>query len=165
MAKKEIKTNAMRILEKEDIPFELHTYECDAFTSGVDVAKMQGVSPKIVYKTLVAVSKDKEHYVFIIPSDAEIDLKKAAKAVGVKALLMLPLKDLTKVTGYIRGGTTAIGMKKQFPTTIQEEACNLSSLYVSGGKPGTQIKLSPKDLARISGAVFQDVIVKEEKTK
>ena len=95
---------------------------------------------------------------FVIPIEAEIDFKKAARTVGEKSLEMLHLKDLTKVTGYVRGGCTAIGMKKQFPTVIQESAENLPYIYVSGGKLGMQLKLDPKDLKEASGASFADVI-------
>ena len=102
--------------------------------------------------------KTGEHYVFVIPIEAEIDFKKAARAVGEKSLEMLHLKDLTKVTGYVRGGCTAIGMKKQFPTVIQEDAKELEKIYVSGGKLGMQIELSPSDLQKVSHAVFEDVI-------
>ena len=111
----------------------------------------------LVYKTLVTVGKSGGHYVFVIPIEAEIDFKKAAKVVGEKSLVMLPLKDLTNVTGYIRGGCTAVGMKKQFPTVIQNDAEELEYMYVSAGKRGMQIKLSPKDLQKASNAKFHDV--------
>ena len=158
MSKKELKTNAMRILERNKIPYTYETYECDEFTDGIQVADMLGLEHKLVYKTLVAVGKSSGYYVFVIPIEEEIDFKKAAKAVGEKSLEMLHLKDLTKVTGYVRGGCTAIGMKKQFPTVIQEDAKELDEMYVSGGKIGMQIKLAPADLQKASGAVFADVI-------
>ncbi|MFV0364326.1 MAG: Cys-tRNA(Pro) deacylase [Suipraeoptans sp.] len=158
MTKKEMKTNAMRILDKEQVTFEILYYECDDFLSGVDVADKMGESHELVYKTLVCVGKSKDYYVFVIPIEDEIDLKKAAKAVNEKALEMLHLKDLTKVTGYIRGGTTAIGMKKQFPTIVHFSAELLDKFYVSGGKPGTQVKLSPKDFMKITNAKYYDII-------
>ncbi|MCP1109251.1 Cys-tRNA(Pro) deacylase [Ohessyouella blattaphilus] len=158
MAKKEMKTNAMRILEREKVPFELVTYECEEFHSGTEVAKLLGQPVDEVYKTLVTVGKSKQYYVFVIPTNAEIDFKKAAKAVGEKSLEMIPLADLTKVTGYIRGGTTAVGMKKQFPTIIQEDAKAKTLIYVSGGKPGTQMQLRPDDLLRVARAKYDDVI-------
>lgn len=158
MSKKETKTNAVRILEKNKIPFELSTYEFDEFVSGMDVAKKQGLDENLVYKTLVTIGKDNNYYVFVIPTNHEINFKKAAKAVQVKSLEMIHLKDLTKVTGYIRGGTTAIGMKKEFPTIIQSDAKNLDYIYISGGRPGTQIKISPQDLVKVSGGHFEDVI-------
>ncbi len=158
MGKKEVKTNAMRILDHNKIAYTYKTYECGEFTDGIRVADQLGIMRRLVYKTLVTVGKSGSCYVFVIPVEAEIDLKKAAGAVGEKSLEMLPLKELTAVTGYVRGGCTAIGMKKQFPTVIQEEAKGLSGIYVSGGKPGMQIFLSPMDLKRVSNAAFADVI-------
>lgn len=158
MGKKELKTNAMRILERQKIPFTYKTYECEEFMDGIHVADQLGFEHKYVYKTLVTTGKSGEHYVFVIPIEEEIDFKKAAKAVGEKSVEMLPLKDLTKVTGYVRGGCTAIGMKKQFVTVIQEEAKELRSMHVSGGKRGMQITLSPLDLQKASNAQFADVI-------
>lgn len=157
MGKKEIKTNAMRILDRQKITYEYETYECDEFTDGIQVADMLGYEHKLVYKTLVTVGKSGGYYVFVIPIEEEIDLKKAARAVGEKSLSMLPLKELTKVTGYVRGGCTSIGMKKQYPTVIDSSAKEFSRLYVSGGKIGMQIKLSPEDLRRAANAEFADV--------
>lgn len=158
MSKKEVKTNAMRILERQKIPFTYETYECEEFMDGIHVADRLGYDHKYVYKTLVTTGKSGEHYVFVIPIEEEIDFKKAAKAVGEKSVEMLPLKDLTKVTGYVRGGCTAIGMKKQFPVVIQEDAQALPHMHVSGGKRGMQLALTPQDLAKASNAVFADVI-------
>ena len=158
MSKKELKTNAMRILERNKISYTYETYECDEFTDGIQVADMLGLDHRLVYKTLVTAGKSGGYYVFVIPIEEEIDFKKAAKAVGEKSLEMLHLKDLTKVTGYVRGGCTAIGMKKQFPTVIQEDAKELDEMYVSGGKLGMQIKLAPLDLQKAAGAVLADVI-------
>ncbi|MCB6202862.1 Cys-tRNA(Pro) deacylase [Extibacter muris] len=157
MGKKEVKTNAMRILDRMKIPYEYDTYECDDFVDGIQVADMLGTDRSLVYKTLVAVGKSGGCYVFVIPIEAEIDFKKAARVVGEKSLEMLHLKDLTKVTGYIRGGCTAIGMKKQYPTVIQESAQQLPHMYVSGGKLGMQLKLAPEDLRKAAGASFADV--------
>ena len=128
MGKKEIKTNAMRILDRNQIKYSYQTYVCEEFTDGIQVADMLGLEHRLVYKTLVTTGKTGEHYVFVIPIEAEIDFKKAARAVGEKSLEMLHLKDLTKVTGYVRGGCTAIGMKKQFPTVIQEDAKELEKI-------------------------------------
>ena len=110
MSKKEVKTNAMRILERLKISYEYTTYECDEFTDGVQVADKLGYPHELVYKTLVTIGKSGGYYVFVIPIEAEIDFKKAARTVKEKSLEMLHLKDLTKVTGYIRGGCTAIGI-------------------------------------------------------
>lgn len=158
MSKKELKTNAMRMLDRMKIPYEYETYECEDFTDGIETADKLGYDHALVYKTLVTTGKSGEHYVFVIPIEAEIDFKKAAKAVGEKSLEMLHLKDLTKVTGYVRGGCTAIGMKKQFPTVIQKDAEALTHMHVSGGKLGMQLKLAPVDLQKAAKAQFADVI-------
>ena len=158
MSKKEVKTNAMRILDRLKISYEYTTYECDEFTDGVQVADKLGYPHELVYKTLVTIGKSGGYYVFVIPIEAEIDFKKAARTVKEKSLEMLHLKDLTKVTGYIRGGCTAIGMKKQFPTVIQESAKELEQIHISGGRLGMQLKLSPFDLQKAANAEFADVI-------
>lgn len=158
MSKKELKTNAMRILEKNKIPYEYMTYECGEFISGVSVADQTGLPHELVYKTLVTTGKSGGYYVFVIPIEAELNLKAAARAVGEKAVEMLPVKEITKVTGYVRGGCTAIGMKKQFPTVIDSGAADLSEIYVSGGKIGMQLKLKPEDLRCASNAIYADVI-------
>ena len=158
MAKKETKTNAMRILEKMNIPFEMRTYECDEFIDGMQTAELLQLPPELMYKTLVTVGKSKTNYVFVIPIAQEIDFKKAAKAVNEKSLEMLPLKDLTAVTGYVRGGCTAIGMKKKFQTIIHEDAKKLQKMVVSGGRIGLQLVLRPEDLLKASDAEFADVI-------
>ena len=136
MSKKELKTNAMRILDRMKIPYEYQTYECENFEDGIATADQLSLPHEEVYKTLVTQAKSGSHYVFVIPIEEEIDFKKAAKVVGEKSLEMIPLKNLTSITGYVRGGCTAIGMKKQFPTVIQEDAKQLEKLYVSGGKLG-----------------------------
>ena len=158
MSKKELKTNAMRMLDRMKIPYEYETYECEDFTDGIETADKLGYDHALVYKTLVTTGKSGEHYVFVIPIEAEIDFKKAAKAVGEKSLEMLHLKNLTKVTGYVRGGCTAIGMKKQFPIVIQKDAEELTQMHVSGGKLGMQLKLAPADLKKAAKAQFADVI-------
>lgn len=160
MSKKEIKTNAMRILDSMKIKYTYETYDCDEFTDGIQVADQLNLPHEQVFKTIVTTAKSGGHYVFVIPIEEEIDFKKAAKIVGEKSLEMLHLKDLTKVTGYVRGGCTAIGMKKKFPTVIQETATSYENIYVSGGKLGMQIKLSPLDLKKASDAIFGDVIRK-----
>lgn len=158
MGKKELKTNAMRILDRQKIPYDYEEYECTDFTDGIQVADQLGYDHALVYKTLVTTGKTGQHYVFVIPIEEEIDFKKSAKVVGEKSLEMLHLKDLTKVTGYVRGGCTAIGMKKQYPTVIHESARELEYMYVSGGKLGMQLKLKPEDLRKASGANYADVV-------
>ncbi|MBQ8412474.1 MAG: Cys-tRNA(Pro) deacylase [Lachnospiraceae bacterium] len=159
MAKsKEIKTNAMRILETQKIPYEMHTYECDEFIDGIQIADMLSLPYEKVYKTLVTQGTSKNYYVFVIPIAEELDMKKAAKSVGEKSIAMLHVKDINAVTGYIRGGCTAIGMKKQYVTRIAKEAEQLEKIIVSGGKLGVQLELLPADLAKASRAEFADII-------
>ncbi len=161
MAKnKEIKTNAMRILEKEKILFEHYTYECEEFVDGIQIADMLSLPYEKVYKTLVAQGNSKSYFVFVIPIDKELDLKKAARAVGEKSISMLHVKDINQVTGYIRGGCTAIGMKKQYVTRLDEDAKELTTLIVSGGRLGSQIELSPDDLLKACGGEYADIIVR-----
>lgn len=158
MAKKEPKTNAMRILEKEKIQFEIHRYECEEFTDGVAIADTLGQPHEKVFKTLVTEGKSKEYFVFVIPIAEELDLKKAARAVGEKAVEMIHVKDINKVTGYIRGGCTAIGMKKDLYTVVDESARNLETLIVSGGKRGTQVELNPADYLKACRGSTADLI-------
>ena len=160
MAKnKEVKTNAMRILDKLKIPYEHHTYECDEFISGIQIADKLELPHELVYKTLVTIGNSRNYYVFVIPIEREIDLKKAAREVGEKSLAMIPVKEINAVTGYIRGGCTAIGMKKPYPVRIQQEAQTLSKIIVSGGRIGSQLELKPEDLRRAADAEFTDVCV------
>lgn len=160
MAKsKEIKTNAMRILEKNKIDFKHYTYECEEFVDGGQTADLLGLNHEVVYKTLVTVGSSKEYFVFVIPIDDELDLKKAAKAVHEKSLAMIPVKDITNVTGYVRGGCTAVGMKKQYKTTISISAEKLDTMIVSGGRIGSQIELKPADLCKVVNGQFADVTV------
>ena len=152
MSKKEVKTNAMRILDRLKISYTYQTYECDEFSDGIQTADQLGLEHERVFKTIVTTGKSGGHYVFVIPIEAEIDFKKAAKAVGEKSLEMLPLRELTPVTGYVRGGCTSIGMKKKYPTVIQESARAFEQIYVSGGKIGMQLSLAPEDLKKIGRA-------------
>lgn len=156
---KDVKTNAMRILDKNKISYSVNTYQCDEFIDGVHIADMLGQSYEISFKTLVAVGKSKSYFVFALPVDKELDLKKAAKAVGEKSVELLHVKDINAVTGYIRGGCTPIGMKKQYKTVIHSTALNHSRIIVSGGRLGSQIELSPFDLAKVTGAEFVDIIM------
>ena len=149
----------MRILETMNIKYEMRTYECEEFIDGIHLAEMLELPYEQVYKTLVTVGKSKSYYVFVIPVAEEIDFKKAARVVGEKALEMLPLKELTNVTGYVRGGCTSVGMKKKFKTVIQEDAMLLEKLVVSGGRRGLQLILKPDDLLEAAEAEYADVIV------
>ncbi|MDE7477564.1 MAG: Cys-tRNA(Pro) deacylase, partial [Lachnospiraceae bacterium] len=160
MAKsKETKTNAMRILETKKIPYTTHTYECDEFIDAIQIADMLELPYEKVYKTLVTQGSSKNYYVFVIPIAEELDMKKAAKSVGEKSVAMIHVKDINAVTGYIRGGCTAIGMKKQYTTRIEQSAKQLEKIIVSGGKLGMQLELTPQDLAAASNAEFADILM------
>lgn len=156
---KEVKTNAMRFLEKNKIPYEERTYECDEFIDGVTVANALGQPLSETFKTLVAHGKSGNYYCFLIPVDMELDLKKAAKSVGEKSVELLHVKDLTAVTGYVRGGCTPIGMKKQFMTVVHSTAEQLDEFFISGGRIGVQIKLSPQALVGAIRGKFEDIIM------
>lgn len=158
MAKtKEVKTNAMRILERMKIPFTTHTYECNEFIDGQQTADLLGFPHEIMFKTLVTVNPNKAYFVFAIPIDEELDLKKAAKAAGCKSLSMIHVKELLGITGYVRGGCTAIGMKKNYPVFMDESALSHPLIIVSGGKIGAQIELAPQDYQKACQAVFYDL--------
>ena len=159
MAKqKEIKTNAMRILETMKIPFKHLTYECDEFVDGIQVADMLGMPYEKMYKTLVTVGNSRNYFVFVIPIAEELDLKAAARSVGEKSVEMIHVKDINSVTGYIRGGCTAVGMRKQYVTRIDSSAKVLPEIIVSGGRIGSQLVLMPEDLARAAKAEFADIV-------
>ena len=143
---KELKTNAMRILDRNKIKYDINTYECDEFISGTDIADRLGQNYDESFKTLVAVGKSSNYFVFVIPIDKELDLKKAAKVVGEKNVEMLHVKDINKVTGYVRGGCTPIGMKKQYKTVLHNSIMNYDKVIISGGRIGTQLVLAPEDI-------------------
>lgn len=157
---KEVKTNAMRILDKNKIPYDTITYVCDAFLDGLHTADKTGAPVEQSFKTLVARGKSKEYYVLVLPIAEEVDLKAAAKVLGEKSIEMIHVKDITAVTGYVRGGCSPLGMKKQYKTIIQEGAEKYSEIYVSGGRIGSTIKVNPVDLARAADAAFADFTVK-----
>lgn len=157
--KKPNKTNAIRILDSLNIDYEYFEYSIDdGKIDGISVADKIGEKREIVFKTLVTVGSDKELYVFVIPVEFELDLKKAAKASSQKSIHMLLLKELTKNTGYVHGGCSPIGMKKQFKIFIDETAVLNEKIIVSAGQVGLQIKLSPEDLAKCINAEFADII-------
>ena len=142
------KTNVMRVLDSLGIDYTSHFYEEDASLSGVKVAQILGEDPDQVFKTLVTQGKSGQYYVFVIPVKEELDLKKAAKASGEKAIVMIRQKELLPLTGYIHGGCSPIGMKKQFPAIIDETAELFDTVCVSAGKVGAQAELKPQDLIR-----------------
>lgn len=153
------KTNAMRELEAAGIAYRAHTYEhVEGDFSGVHVAEQLGEDPDQVFKTLVTVAPSREHVVCCIPVDQELDLKRAARAAGCKALSMLPLRELTAVTGYVRGGCSPVGMKRAFPTVIDETCQLFDTIMISGGKRGLQLELDPIELARFCNATLADIV-------
>lgn len=153
------KTNVMRILDQKKIEYKSYCYLESGAISGVDVASAMGEDENKVFKTLVTVSKTNKNYVFVIPVAHELDLKKAAKAVGEKSIDMIKQKDLQPLTGYIHGGCSPIGMKKFFPTVVHSSAEDYDTIIFSAGKIGYQVEISPKDLAKIVRVKFEDVIV------
>ena len=160
MAKqKEEKTNVMRVLEQKGMAYTPHTYPTDGSIDGASVAGYLGQDPECVFKTLVARGASGGYYVFDIPVEDTLDLKKAAKAVGEKSIAMIHQKELLPLTGYIHGGCSPVGMKKQFPTVFHETAEILDTICVSAGKIGYQVELAPADLMALVGAKTADLTV------
>ncbi len=153
----EAKTNAMRILEQHKISYQAHSYPHGKEPpDGVTVAQLLGQDPARVFKTLVTKGGN-DYFVFVLPVLKELDLKKAAKSVGVKSVEMIPVKDINKVTGYIRGGCSPVGMKKLYKTVFASESGNNDTIIVSGGRVGLQIETSPKDLVKLLNSSVQDI--------
>jgi Cys-tRNA(Pro)/Cys-tRNA(Cys) deacylase len=150
------KTNVMRILEQKKIPYTPHTYDASV-TDGVSVAALIGKSDEQVFKTLVTSANSGEYFVFVIPVADSLDLKKAAKAVSVKAVAMLKQKELLPLTGYVHGGCSPVGMKKPFVTVLDETAQLFDTIVVSAGKVGCQVEVGPSELSALVGAEFADV--------
>lgn len=152
------KTNAMRMLDQSNIPYETGEYKYDeSDLSGDHVADYLGISKEEIFKTLVTRGNDNELYVFVVPVSGELDLKKAAAAAGVKKVEMIHVKEIFNLTGYLRGGCSPIGMKKQYPTFIDETAILFDKIYISGGKRGLQIIIDPQVLADFTGAKLVDI--------
>lgn len=164
MAKhKEEKTNVMRTLEQKKIPYTAHTYDAGdgPAPDGVTVARSLGQRPEAVFKTLVTKGASGAYYVFDIPVAETLDLKKAAKAAGEKSVAMLPAKDLLPLTGYVHGGCSPVGMKKQFPTVFHESCLEQETICVSAGKVGFQVEVRPADLIALVRATTADLTVEE----
>ena len=160
MAKhKEEKTNVMRTLEQKKLPYTAHSYDPDGPIDGVSVAQRLGQPPERVFKTLVTRAASGAYYVFDIPVAENLDLKKAARAVGEKSVAMLPQKELLGLTGYVHGGCSPVGMKKQLPTVFHETALLYDTICVSAGKIGAQVECSPQALIALLRAKTADVIV------
>lgn len=159
MAKdKQIKTNAMRILDRNKIKYRVNYYECEEFIDGIHIADMLSQPYDSTFKTLVMVGKSGEHYVFVIPIDRDVDMKKAARSAGEKSVEMIHVKDIKDITGYIRGGCTPIGMKKQFKTVIHSSVLDFDEIIISGGMIGAQIFINPSDLIKVTRAKTEDII-------
>ena len=158
---KEEKTNVMRVLEQKGIPYTAHAYDHEegVAVDGVTVANMLGQDPEQVFKTLVARGASKGIYVFVIPVADSLDLKKAARAVGEKSIEMVAVKEINALTGYIRGGCSPVGMKKQYPTVFHETAEIIDSIMVSAGKIGLQVELEPAALVELVEGTLADIVV------
>ena len=158
----EQKTNVMRVLEQKKIPYQAHSYpHGDEAVDGVTVARITGQDPAKVFKTLVAQGAGKRIYVFVIPVAAELDLKKAAKAVGEKSIAMVKVSELLGLTGYVRGGCSPIGMRKQYPTVFHKSAEDWDTVLVSAGKIGWQIELAPSELMKLTRGLTADITIEE----
>lgn len=158
----EQKTNVMRLFDQKKIKYTAREYpHADAPVDGVTAAALMGQDPARVFKTLVARGASKKIYVFDIPAAAELDLKKAAKAVGEKSIAMVHVSEITALTGYVRGGCSPVGMKKQYPTVFHETAAELDTVIVSAGRIGFQVELAPADLIGLVRGAYADIITEE----
>lgn len=158
----EQKTNVMRLLDQKKIKYTAREYpHTDAPVDGVTAAALMGQNPARVFKTLVARGASQKIYVFDIPAAAELDLKKAAKAVGEKSIAMVHVSEITALTGYVRGGCSPVGMKKQYPTVFHETAAGLDTVIVSAGRIGFQVELAPADLIGLVRGAYADIITEE----
>ena len=161
MTKFKNKTNVMRILDSKNIDYKFYNYEADATLTGVDVAHKLNKDENTVFKTLVTVGKSKEHYVFVIPVNKELDLKKASKAVSEKNISMVKSKDLLALTGYIHGGCSPIGMKKSFKTVLHNSVNNHDTITFSAGRIGCQVEIAVKDISKIIEYSKTDICMEE----
>ena len=158
---KEAKTNAMRMLDRQKVKYETIVYECDEFIDGIHCADLTGAPYEQSFKTLVMEGKSGGFYVFVVPIEKEVDRKAAAKAVGEKAVDMIHVKDITRITGYVRGGCSPIGMKKAFPTVFDATAGNFQEIYVSGGRIGLTLKVAVQDLLAVTKGKLADITVND----
>lgn len=154
---KEAKTNAMRMLDRQKITYEALNYECDEFIDGIHCADLTGAPYEQSFKTLVMEGKSGGYYVFVVPIEKEVDRKAAAKAVGEKTVDMIHVKDILKITGYIRGGCSPLGMKKQYPTVFDISAENFDEIYISGGRIGLTLKVPVEALLKVTGGKMADI--------
>lgn len=157
MAKKEEKTNVMRLLAQKKIEYKEYTYDLDASVPGDEIARYLNEDPDKVFKTLVTTNGKNKFFVFMVPVGRELNLKKAAKAVGEKSIEMIKAKELLGLTGYVHGGCSPIGMKKLFTTTIHETAKDFDTILFSGGKVGYQVEVKPSDLEKMIPVSYHDI--------
>ena len=153
------KTNAMRILDQKGMHYEVITYQCDDFISGVEVAKKTGVPTEMMFKTLVAQGKSERYHVFVVPVDRELDMKKAARSVNEKSVELIPVKDINRITGYVRGGCSPLGIKRRCSVVIDSSCNSLESICVSAGILGCSIVLKPSDLVTATEAKMEDIVL------
>ena len=158
MSKKQDKTNVMRILEQKKVEYNSYFYETDVAVSGTVVASMINKDASCVFKTLVTQGASKQYYVFVVPVEMELDLKKGAKAVGEKSIAMIKAKELLPLTGYVHGGCSPIGMKKFFTTTIDESAKNCDKIIFSAGKIGYQVEMALSELEKVIKFTISDIV-------
>lgn len=161
------KTNAMRKLDQAKLSYQVHTYEHEEnqAVDGIHVALMLQKDPSRVFKTLITQGTSRQYYVFVLPVDQELDLKKCAKLVHEKSVEMIPVKSINQVSGYVRGGCSPIGMKKQFLTTFHESCLACPTIYFSGGKIGCQIEMDPKDVLSLLQAQCGDIILEKKQAQ
>ena len=155
----ETKTNAMRILERNKVPYEVVNADIGEFKDGITAADLEGMPHEETFKTLVAEGKTRQYYVYVIPIEDELDLKKAARAAGEKSVALIHVKDITAVTGYVRGGCSPIGMKKDYRTFIDRKAEGLAKIYVSGGRIGTSVRVTLPDLIKVCRGTLAELTV------
>lgn len=154
---KESKTNAMRMLERQKVTYQSLTYQCDEFIDGIHCADLTGAPYEQSFKTLVMEGKSGSYYVFVVPIEKEVDRKAAAKAVGEKSVDMIHVKDILKITGYVRGGCSPVGMKKLYPTVFDASAGEFKEIYVSGGRIGLTLKVPVEDLLKVTGGKLAEI--------
>ncbi len=153
------KTNAMRILDQKGMHYDVITYDCDQFISGVEVAKKTGVAVDEMFKTLVAQGKSERYHVFVIPVNRELDMKKAAKSVEEKSVELIPVKDINRITGYVRGGCSPLGIKRKCSVTVHDSCMSLETICISAGILGCSIRIRPSDLLKAADGKATDIIL------
>lgn len=158
------KTNAMRILDQNHIPYSVTIYDCEDFIDAVHASEVSGVPIASTYKTLIGQGKSERYCIMVVPALSELDLKKAAKALGEKSIELIPVKDINKITGYVRGGCSPLGIKRVCKIVIDSSVFDHEKIHISGGRLGCTISLDPKDLVHVMNAVVEDITLKDPDT-